>query len=145
MAGVRRAAWNVLGDTLVCTVSGRETGGTHAVFEHSSPPGGGTPPHVHRREDETFYVLEGQFEFVKEGRSIKAGPGTTIFAPRHVAHSFRNVGSAVGRMLLVATPSGIESFFEEMDREIGPPPPDMRKLLAILDRHGIELVEPSQA
>lgn len=133
-------SWNVLGDIVTCKLSGKETGGTHSLFHITSPPGNGPPPHIHRREDETFYILEGTFEFVTEGRTIRAGPGEAVYAPRNIAHSFRNVGTTPGQMLLVASPPGLESFFEALDREVGPPPPDMPKLLAVLERFGFDLV-----
>ena len=133
-------AWNVLGDIITCKVSGKETGGAFALFEVDSPAGNGPPPHIHHREDETFYILSGNVEFTTQGKTIRLGPGGSLFAPRNVAHSFRSVGPA--KMLLIATPAGLEHFFAELDREIGPRPPEMPKLVAILGRHGIELVGP---
>ncbi len=132
--------WNVLGDLITCKVSGLDTGGSHSLFDVVVPAGNGPPPHVHQREDETFYILSGEIEFQTQGKTIRRGPGETLFAPRNIAHSFRNVGTGSARMLLLATPAGLEKFFEDIDREIGAKPPEMPKLLAILGRHGIGLV-----
>lgn len=140
MSSSKPPAWSVLGDTVTCIVSGKVTGGSHALFEVVSPVGNGPPPHVHRREDETFYVLAGEVEFQTQGKTIRLGPGGSLFAPRNIPHSFRSVGSTPARMLLLATPAGMEEFFAELDREIGARPPEMPKLLAILGRQGIELV-----
>lgn len=132
--------WNVLGDIITCKVSGRDTGGSHSLFDVVVPAGNGPPPHVHQREDETFYILSGEIEFQTQGKTIRRGPGETLFAARNIPHSFRNVGTAPARMILLATPAGLETFFEELNREIGPNPSEMPKLLAILGRYGIELV-----
>jgi hypothetical protein len=93
-----------------------------------------------RMRPSTFSRVEGTFEFVTQGRTFRAGPGETVYAPRNIAHSFRNAGTGTGQMLLFVQPAGLETFFEELDRDIGPPPPDMPKLVAILKRFGIELI-----
>jgi quercetin dioxygenase-like cupin family protein len=142
MSDTKPASWNVLGEIIVCRVSGAETGGTHSLFDAIIPAGNGPPLHVHRREDETLYVLEGLIEIHTGGKVLRLRPGDSIYAPRNVAHTFRNPGPSSARMLIMATPAGIEHFFEEIDREIGGSPPDMPRLVAILDRHGIELVRP---
>ena len=133
-------SWNILGDLVVCKLSGKETGGSHALFDVTSPAGNGPPPHTHRREDETFHVLSGTVEFTSQGKTVRLGAGGTFFAPRNIPHAFRSVGPGPARFLMLATPAGMENFFTELDREIGPNPPDMPKLVAILGRHGIELV-----
>jgi quercetin dioxygenase-like cupin family protein len=69
-------------------------------------------PHIHHREDETFYVLEGEITFSIGDRTIKATPGTMVFAPRDVVHSF-TIDSEQVRILVMSTPAGVEDFFKE--------------------------------
>ena len=134
--------WNILGDLVTCTLSGRDTGGSLALFDVTVPADHGPPPHVHHREDETFHILTGEFEFQTQGKTIRRGPGESLFAPRDIPHSFRNISPSPARMIILVTPAGAEKFFEEVDREIGASPPDMAKLLPILARYGMELVGP---
>jgi hypothetical protein len=77
------------------------------------PPGGGPPPHIHTREDETFYLLEGQIEFLLGEETIVAGAGDFVNVPRGTVHRFRNTGTETARMVLTFTPAGIERWFEE--------------------------------
>src|ERR1700676_98266 len=100
---------DVLGiDLVTCKVVGADTGGQYAVFETVTRPGAGTPPHVHRREEETFYVLEGEFEFNVAGETIRAGKGAMLVGRKGVPHWFRNVGSTPAKVLIVVHPAGIE-------------------------------------
>ena len=85
-----------------------------AVVETHDQPGGGPPPHIHHREDETFQILEGEYEFSVAGKTIRACQGDTLFAPRDIPHTYRYVGKTPGRLLTVITPAGFEGFFEEI-------------------------------
>jgi quercetin dioxygenase-like cupin family protein len=77
------------------------------------PPGGGPPPHIHPREDETFYLLEGSVEFLLGEQTIVAGPGDFVNIPRGTVHRFQNTGTETARIILTFTPAGIERWFEE--------------------------------
>jgi mannose-6-phosphate isomerase-like protein (cupin superfamily) len=77
------------------------------------PPGGGPPPHIHTREDETYYILEGQIEVLLGEETSMAGPNDFVNVPRGTVHCFRNAGSETARMVLTFTPAGIEKWFEE--------------------------------
>jgi mannose-6-phosphate isomerase-like protein (cupin superfamily) len=77
------------------------------------PPGGGPPPHIHTREDETFYLLEGEIEFLLGEQLIVAGPGDFVNVPRGTVHRFQNTGTESARLVLTFTPAGIERWFEE--------------------------------
>src|SRR5262245_46214217 len=105
-----RPFFSLLGDRVRCLLDGAATGGQFAILELHTPPGAGSPPHMHTREDETFHGLEGQVEFWIDGKTIVAGPGTTVFAPRNVPHCFRNPGDKPFRALMIATPAGFEQF-----------------------------------
>ena len=100
------------GDHYTFLVTGEESGGAYFAMEALVPSGGGPPLHIHRREDETFYVLEGQMEFQLGDDTITAGPGDFVNIPRGIVHRFQNTGSETARMILTFTPAGIERFFE---------------------------------
>src|SRR5215467_14014780 len=114
------------GDQIRFILTGAETGGAFFLAEVLVPPGGGPPPHIHDREDETFYLLQGALTVWVGGQTIHASQGDCAHLPRGVVHSFRNTGSEAARMLVTATPAGIEKFFAEafcpaVDGEEPPP------------------------
>ena len=127
----------VLGDDVIVKLSGKDTGGRFALFEIVTQAGAGPPPHIHANEDETFIVIEGEYEFLigKETKRVKAGG--IVFGPRAVPHTFKNVGSAPGRMYALCTPSGFEEFFRKVDRAVGRATPDMSKLTDIGRESGL--------
>ncbi|HUA59502.1 MAG TPA: cupin domain-containing protein, partial [Verrucomicrobiae bacterium] len=90
---------NILGIPMVIRVHGRDTGGVVSVVESHDVPGGGPPPHIHRREDETFQILKGEYEWTVGGKSFLAKKGATIFAPRGIAHTYRYAGTTPGRLM----------------------------------------------
>jgi mannose-6-phosphate isomerase-like protein (cupin superfamily) len=136
-------ALTVLGDRYVIKVGAAETGGLFTTLELTISPQRGPPPHVHQREDEMFYVLEGEFEFLLGGKTVRAGPGTFAYAPRRQVHTFKNVGLSPGRLLVTSTPGGMEIFFRRLGA-LPPDPPDLAKIIAIAKEHAIEIVMPRQ-
>lgn len=129
---------NILGTAMLIRVCGRDTGGSVAVVETHDLPGGGPPPHIHHREDETFQVLAGEYEFTVGGKTIPATAGTTLFAPRDIAHTYRYVGKTPGRLLSVFTPSGFEEFFEEIGAMNSQQQHDIPRLTEIAKQFGLE-------
>jgi len=138
----------VLGETVAYKITSDQTGGAYSLFEVATPPGSGAPPHVQHREDEAFYVLDGEYEFCVEGRTINAGPGSLIYVPKGNLHAHANLGEGTARMLLSQTPGGLhERFFEEIGEEtkdisttVGPEdPPDMEGIVGIAAGYGIEM------
>ena len=114
------------------------------------PPGEGPPPHIHSREEEGFYVLEGQITFQIGDERLTAGAGTYANMPIGSLHSFRNDTQQVARMLISVAPAGLEQMFFEVGRPIaadeppGPPTPEeIEKLLAIAPKYGIEIRLPN--
>ena len=108
-----RPAWFVASMRITCLLSGEETGGAYAMFEIITPPRDpGPPPHTHTLEDEAFYVLEGEHIVIIDGEQHRGGPGSWFFGPRGKPHAFRNDSDAPTRVLLIASPAGVERFFE---------------------------------
>ena len=129
-------------------VDGEASGGEIAIVEIFARRGDMPPLHVHRREDEVFYMLEGRLSLHLADVSHEIGPGQAAFAPRDVPHVYR-VESETARWLAIATPAGFDMFV----REVGEPAPeemlppegrvhDPGRIAEIGARHGIELLGP---
>jgi quercetin dioxygenase-like cupin family protein len=150
-----RSIW--LMGTLLTTFKAvsEETGGEYSLYETTAPPQIGAPPHIHHRETEAFYVLEGEFEFLKGERTVRAGVGEFVRVPRGVVHGFTNVGDEPARLLGIVTPGGMHEKMlaqigEQAKTEALPPPPegppdmaDMEKAMETALRYGTELLPPS--
>ena len=83
---------HAFGETVIVKVSGEETGGEYSLALVTTPPGGGPPPHVHHREDETFFILDGRYEFLLNGAWTEVAPGATVYGPKDHVHTYRNIG-----------------------------------------------------
>ncbi len=146
--GEGEALW-FLGILATVKSSAETTGGAVAVIEHQAPRGAGSPLHVHSREDEWFYVLEGELTFWVGGEVSVAPAGTFVFGPKGIPHTFI-VSSEESRFLLVTEPAGFERFMRAVGEpaarlEIPPPatePPDVAALTAAAARYGIEITGP---
>ena len=147
------AAYSVLGDRYTYLLTGAQTAGACFVFEAFVLPGNGTPPHVHSREDEGFYIVEGEFEFLVAGAPIRRSAGDFLFGPRGIPHNFTNVGSTPGKMIITVTPAGLEDFFAEVGKKLAsrdeaPVPPseeDIAKLMQIIPKYGMSVVAQEDA
>ena len=138
------------GDHYTFLVTGEESGGAYFAMEALVPPGGGPPLHIHRNEEETFYVLEGEMEFRLGEDTITAGAGDFVNVPRGTVHRFENTGTKTARLLLTFTPAGIEHWFEETlerapnDVDAADVPDNVEEVAARYDaaapRYGIEFV-----
>src|ERR1041385_1600701 len=82
----------ILGDEATVKLSTTDTGGWYAIVEDVTKPQCGPPLHRHLCEDESFYVLEGEYVFEIDGERVYAGPGASVYAPRGRAHTFQNIG-----------------------------------------------------
>lgn len=133
----------MLGDYITLKVHGRDTGGVFSQIETTCGPQVGPPLHIHHREDETFYVLEGEFEFVCAGMRSVGGPGTVVQLPRGIPHRFKNIGETQGRILVTMTPAGFEGFFE--DGHALSPEDQMKPeiLFPLAARYGLEFLPPA--
>jgi len=88
------------------------TGGAVSVVLGHLAPGDGPPDHVHFKQDEMFYVLEGTVELTAADQTAIAGPGSIVFVPRTVVHQFRNAGTSTARMLECSLPGGLDRYFK---------------------------------
>jgi quercetin dioxygenase-like cupin family protein len=131
---------NIYGDILYFKITGKETQGKYLIVETLTPPNLGPPLHVHHREDENFYIIEGDYLFEVDGRQIALHAGDFAWAPRGIPHCFQNVGSTIGRMLITVEPAGIEDFFGEVAAIPGPPDP--AKIGPIGVKYGLEILGP---
>jgi quercetin dioxygenase-like cupin family protein len=100
-------------DQVTVFLTGEQTGGTIFMAEATVPPGCGNPPHIHDREDETFYLQQGILTIQVGDETLNALPGDVVQLPRRVVHCFQNTGKVNAKFLVVATPAGLEKFFEE--------------------------------
>ncbi len=136
-----------LGMLAVIKATAADTGGQMAIVEVTTPPGFAAPLHVHHREDEAFWLLEGDATFEVGGTTIAAHAGDYLFGPRGIPHRF-TVGSAGCRMLFILTPGGFEDLVIAMSEPAAsrtlPPPsaeaPDVERLAAIARAYGNELL-----
>ena len=141
------ALWFLNTLTIVKATSS-QTGGAFGLIEQLAPVGAGSPYHVHRAEEESFYILEGELEFLSEGRRFVKGPGAYVFLPRDIPHGFRVVGDSTARFLVLTTPGGFEGFVTEMGEPASglrlpePSAPDMEKLGALAAKYRIEILGP---
>src|SRR5207248_6747291 len=104
----------VVSDVYRFLATGEETSGKYALWEAVVSPGGGPPPHVHSREEEGFYILEGEITFTIGDRRLVASAGTFANMPVGTLHSFKNESSKPARMLISVAPAGLEKMFFEV-------------------------------
>src|SRR5436309_6088012 len=137
----------VVGDVYRFLATGDDTNGKYALLEAIVPPGGGPPPHVHSREEEGFYILEGEITFQVGEKVIVATAGMFANMPVGTPHSFKNESGKPAKMLILVAPAGLEKMFVEIGVPVpqgattAPPPTkeEIEKLLAVAPRYGIEI------
>jgi quercetin dioxygenase-like cupin family protein len=140
----------VVGDVYRFLATGADTNGKYALWEALVPPGGGPPPHVHSREEEGFYILEGEITFTVAGERVVARTGAFANMPVGTPHSFKNGGDRPARMLISVAPAGLEQMFFEVGVPLAegattasPPTKDeIERLLAVAPSYGVEILVP---
>lgn len=136
----------VLGGFIIYKTRGGDA--TTTVFEELLPPETGGPAHFHHAQDESFYILEGTYEFILDGRRVEAGPGCFIHVPRRTVHSLKNIGTTMGRTLVSISPGGLMHFFDDVGIPVADRaafrapagPPDMDRVLASARRNQLEIL-----
>src|SRR6516225_2469151 len=142
----------IVGDVYRFLATGEDTNGKYALWEAIVPPGGGPPPHVHSREEEGFYVLEGEITFTVNGEQVVAMAGTFANMPVGTPHSFKNESGKTARMLISVAPAGLEKMFFEFGVPLAegattalpPMKEEIEKLLAVAPKYGIEIRLPGR-
>lgn len=128
-------------------VTAEQTGGLLSILEITEPPNADGPLHVHHREDEGFWILEGSATIEVGDTTIEVGPGDFAFGPRGIPHRY-TTGPEGCRMLFIMTPGGFENLIRDMsvpaERRTLPPEsdeePDWERIAAIAKAHGGELL-----
>jgi mannose-6-phosphate isomerase-like protein (cupin superfamily) len=140
----------VVGDVYRFLATGDDTNGRYALWEAIVPPGGGPPPHIHSREEEGFFVLEGEISITIDGKHVVAKPGMYANLPVGSLHSFTNTTDKPAKMLILIAPAGLEQMFFEVGQPLptgtttSPPaaPAEIEKLLAVAANYGVEIRAP---
>lgn len=151
LASTEGEAYWWTGELATIKATGAETNGHLALVEIVAPEGIEIPLHVHHREDEGFWVLEGALTFTVGESTVKAGPGDFLLGPRGVPHAY-TVDAGPARMLFLFAPAGFEGLIRESGipaahRTLPPADvqPDMAVLTTLARTYGVELVgEPAR-
>src|SRR5262249_14545196 len=142
----------LVGDVYRFLATGEDTNGKYALIEALVGPGGGPPPHVHSREEEGFYILEGEVTFTINGERVVATAGMFANMPVGTPHSFKNKSDKPAKMLISVAPAGLEQMFFEVGVPLAegattasPPTKDeIEKLLAVAPKHRLEIKLPGR-
>jgi quercetin dioxygenase-like cupin family protein len=144
-SGTAPAVWGP-GDRYNLLATGEETNSAFFQFEAIVPAGGGPPPHIHRREDESFYVVSGDLEILIGDSTYQAKAGDFVFIPRGTVHRFKNQGGTSAVQLVTFVPAGMDGYFREAftpvtDPNAAPPPVTdelIRKMHEAAPKYGVE-------
>jgi mannose-6-phosphate isomerase-like protein (cupin superfamily) len=121
-------------------IDGFEAGERFSLVEHPmSPRALAAPIHLHTREDEYSFVLEGRMGALLGDEVVEAGPGDLVHKPRNQWHTFWNAGDEPCRILEIISPAGFEVFFRELVALGGPLKADPEELAALNERYGFEM------
>ena len=137
----------VVGDVYRFLAVSDDTNGKYAMWEAIVLPGGGPPPHVHSREEEGFYILEGEITFSFGEERLVAAAGMFANVSVGTLHSFKNETNRPAKMLISVAPAGLEQMFFEVGQSVPtgattaspPTKEEIQKLLAVAPRYGIEI------
>ena len=128
-------------------LSGEQTAGQLCLLENKSDGNTRTPIHVHARDDETLYIIEGELTAVIEGEPRRLTAGETVFLPRGIPHQLMNMSGSPCRYILIGTPALFDRFIEdggnelEADEVVGSPTPqEIERLREASPRFGITLL-----
>jgi quercetin dioxygenase-like cupin family protein len=140
----------IVGDIYRFVATADDTDGKYTLFEAIVSPGGGPPPHVHRREEEGFYVIEGEITFIIDGERMVGTAGTFANLPIGVPHSFKNETNQPAKMLIFLAPAGLEKMFFECGVAVPegtttaapPTKQEIEKLIQVAPKFGVEILLP---
>lgn len=132
--------WNVFGVQITGKIMSEATDGDYTVIMSHTPPEGGPPLHVHKNEDELFYVLKGKYLFTCGDEKIQASEGSFVRLPRGVPHNFRNIGTEEGITMNTITPGGFEGFFDDIARLSKEKPLSREQVDSIANLYGLKFL-----
>jgi quercetin dioxygenase-like cupin family protein len=134
---------DVLGEPCLTKLAGSDTDGAAAVMHLTVPKMSGPPLHRHSREDEWFYVLDGELTFEVDGNRFTGTAGSSAFAPRGTVHAYQNFQNEAAHILVMVTPAGLDDFFEEVAAlNKGRSQPDYARVEKLMESYGMELLGP---
>lgn len=132
--------FTVMGATATYKATAEDTGGAYSLSVDITPPHGGVPLHVHNREDEAMYIIEGEYEIQCGDRTVRVTKGAFVFLPKGVPNRFENATDAPARHIHITSPGGFERFMEQMALIASDGPPDKDKMREVLRKHEIEMM-----
>lgn len=134
-----------IGHLMTVLVNSKATGGRYALLRATERRGLEPPPHTHTKEDEAFFILEGEVVYTVGHQTFHAKEGDVMFLPKNIQHSFKILSEKL-ETLIMLTPGGFENYFVEMSQPAEavqlPPlpqgPPDIKKLVATASKYGVK-------
>ena len=135
MPGDHPTALNVLGIQVTVLASNKATQG-YEITRQRGNAGMGPPPHSHPW-DESFFVIDGKIEFTCAGRTTVCSPGTLVHIPSGTIHSFQYLVDGCDVFEVTGKGGSATQMFAAVDREIPPGPPEITKLLGVLNDNGV--------
>jgi quercetin dioxygenase-like cupin family protein len=148
--GGEQSYWTMGVHLLTWLAEGKHTDGRYSLSEALIPKAGGEPPpHTHTREDESYYILEGEFTFRIGEQTVEAGPGDYVWLPRGIEHSFE-LKTEQAKALITIAPAGLEEAFKQVSEParaptLPPPPeepPNIEEIVALFGEYGVEFAPP---
>jgi len=137
-------ALDIMGEETLAKLTSADTNGAAAIIHQKIPPMSGPPLHRHSREDEWFYILEGELTFEVDGQRTIVRSGGSAFVLRGTAHTFRNFGADSVKILVMVMPGAFQRFLEELSLLTkGQPGPDLGRVERLMNNYGIELLGPA--
>ena len=137
------APLNIVGEETLVKVGPADSHGQLAAFHLVAPPMSGPPLHVHSREDEWFYVLDGELVFEIDSERATVGPGGSVWLQRGVVHRYQNFTDRDARLLIVTAPGGFHGFFVELSAATPPGGlPPLEVLGNLGEKYGITTLGP---
>jgi len=134
-----------IGHLMSILISSKDTGGAFSLIHGFEVKGLEPPPHTHTREDESFYLLNGEIDYTVGSETFHAKSGDWIFLPRNIQHSFK-VRTETAEVLIHLSPGGFEEYFREMSEPAGElvipkrpqGPPDVKRIVETASRYGVQ-------
>lgn len=138
----------VAGDVYTYLASAEDTNGQYALLKAVVHPGGGPPPHLHRKEEEAFFILKGELSIFAGGDWLTATAGDWVLAPRDAEHAFTNNTNEPVEMLILLAPAGLEEMFlltgtpwaDPQEAPGRPKATEVKRMMDMAPKYGIEFM-----